>query len=208
VVADILILGLENDLDVDGGITLLRDRHPNAKVGRTKIGGGPWQAFGCDAMPDWVLGLGWQSNEDYKAINATSQASVTMQAWHEIHPDGKCRKCRPSHRSLCWACLGSGVVRVPWWVRYIDNGVRKRWELPDAQARWEAMVDVYSTQGRRCFKTWCGQRDMTFGRLRVGRAIVRAQKRWKEDHCCSLCYGACDDGRGLLCGDCAQSSYA
>jgi hypothetical protein len=75
--------------------------------------------------------------------------------------------------------IGTGVERTKpsplWHVRYIDDAVCGRFELPDSRAVWEAMQDCYRTHGVRMFMERRSP-EWLESFTELGRAILRARE--------------------------------
>lgn len=125
------------------GAELIREACPGAEVrGVTARSGFGWGTHD----KAWILGLsmsGEKHERDPVCIDPIPDASIAMQVWRMLPHVEPCPSCPgygwveeiPGERYVCPDCDSP-----PQWLRYLDDAVCGRFELPNSQWVWEALL--------------------------------------------------------------------
>lgn len=172
-----LVLYLEGSIDARAGAEQIRERWPGARL--VPIRADDFEGFEAQAFSaDWVLGLDG-GPLDCHVIDPTPDASIAMQMWRLLHP--VCEPCRDTRRthphgdySMCGICGGTETPRPHTWLRYLDDAVCERWEMPDSREVWEWMQITLEHAWQ--FIGLAKRFDLDEA-VTIGSAILRARER-------------------------------
>jgi hypothetical protein len=194
-----LVLYLANSRDARAGAELIRERWPGAELRAVTAAPTPQEA--AMSLPDhlWLLGLNpagiWATG--WHAIDPTPDASIVVQVWRLLNPCSACDGTahldsaieedadgRPYEVEVfCDACCaGEYPPEPPAWLRYLDDAVCERFELPYSLAVWKAVASYGHELGLGLLKQVSSlvpaADDPVLLRLACeGRAILRARER-------------------------------